>query len=221
MLRKIQFHLIVCLFMLTATSSAFADVYDLLYCGEYSAQYREMEYWARVSISITDYEYGSGDAKALKLVTGTDLKVKTNKEITDHFMKEYERLVKGRIPYHDVTAGTENRIAEFHRKNPNSGSDLYERFKAYDEARIRSLYGNKPAALYCNIRISRAEFPVLYEIETNVVASEDLINVNSGTLFHQNIGYSAPPYISGELKKKITEHLTKVNEKLKRIQSCK
>jgi hypothetical protein len=40
---------------------------NFLYGGEFFEKYREIQYWANISISVKDYNYGSGDAEFLKL----------------------------------------------------------------------------------------------------------------------------------------------------------
>lgn len=216
---RINYLLVLILSLATATTS-FASLDDVLYCGKYNDRYREIRYWARAVVSIDDYDSGSGDALALKLVDGRGSlgMYEQNGEIVDHFQREFQRVIKGRLPLHDVNLGADMRLSEFMKKN--TGSDAFEMFQAYEEARMRSLYGKNPAAIYCNIAVSRTDFPVLYEIKTTIVASDDLINYGTSEVKEESIGYSAPAYIKGELKRKITEHLEKIAEKMGKIRAC-
>ena len=124
------------------------------------------------------------------------------------------------MPYYDVDAGREQRVTEFLQKN-KFDTDTIDEFRAYEIARMKSLYGKNPAALYCNIRISRKEFPVLYVIKTNLIATDRLENYDIGGLQQDSIGYSSPKYIVGEINKVITDHLSKISSLLKKIKSCK
>jgi hypothetical protein len=196
---------------------AFAENHDkFIYSSDAFDKYRSIKYWARVSISIVDYKYNSGDAEFLKL-SFTDPYNKSSKfpaiPILNHFNNEFIRLIKGGLPIIDTDKGREERIKSFLQKKKDFDFDEYT---AYEEARRESIFGKNPGAIYCIIRISRREFPVLYEISTNIIANKDLSNYGS-LLSEKDIGFSTPEHIEGELKRVITEHLEKLSVEMNKI----
>jgi len=206
--------------MFTATGHA-KDIDEILYCNKYYNQYRQIAYWARVIVSIEDFDTDTGAAEYLKLKfkkDKTDYFGKVSKDIKDFYHKEFQRIIKGSLPYHDVNTGYEQRLSEYLKKNGNL--DVIDGFQAYEQARMRSLFGKNPAAVYCNIRISRTDFPVLYVIKTSVVANEELTDYGVSKISKESIGYSSPEFIAGELKKMMTEHLIELSEVMKKIRAC-
>lgn len=189
------------------------------YCLEFFDEYREIKYWARAYVSVTDYHYGSKDARYLNLTyEGDDRfpKEKTSKSIVDHFNKEFVRLIKRNIPFHDTQKGYYERFKNFAKKHKND--PYYEKFSAHEEARRRSLFGSNPGAVFCIIKVSRKKFPILYEIESSIIAREDLIN--RGGLEEDNLGFSTPEHIEGELKRAITQQLEKLSKTMETIRRC-
>ena len=218
-----RFFIVTLTIYMLLTSICSADMDSILYCNKYNDEYKQIQYFAKVSVSIDDYDITSGDSEYLKLKVEKnkiDHIGETDKKIKDHFFDEFQKLVKGNLPYYDVDAGREQRVTEFLQKN-KFDTDTIDEFRAYEIARMKSLYGKNPAALYCNIRISRKEFPVLYVIKTNLIATDRLENYDIGGLQQDSIGYSSPKYIVGEINKVITDHLSKISSLLKKIKSCK
>lgn len=218
-----RFFIVTLTIYMLLTSICSADMDSILYCNKYNDEYKQIQYFAKVSVSIDDYDITSGDSEYLKLKVEKnkiDHIGETDKKIKDHFFDEFQKLVKGTLPYYDVDAGREQRVTEFLQKN-KFDTDTIDEFRAYEIARMKSLYGKNPAALYCNIRISRKEFPVLYVIKTNLIATDRLENYDIGGLQQDSIGYSSPKYIVGEINKVITDHLSKISSLLKKIKSCK
>jgi hypothetical protein len=201
--------------------SVFAADKDI-YCYDSYDEYRQIKYWAKKHVSVSDYNYKSGDAKYLNLTYAIPDKIageETNKEIVAHFDKEFGRLIKGNLPYHDTSEGREKRFNELYSKFSKS-DNFFEIVQAQEEARRTSLYGPNPGAIYCIIKIERHEFPVLYEMECNIVANKDLRNYRDG-IGEKKLGYSTPEHISGELKQSLTKQLEELSSTMKKIRNCK
>lgn len=191
------------------------------YCYERFDKYRQIKYWAKVHVSINDYNYNSGDSSYLDLtykVPDTRSREETNKIIVAHLNKEFERIIKGNLPFHNTDEGRDEWISELVNKYVKN-NNFFDILRAQEEARRNSLYGPNPGALYCLIRIERHDFPVLYEMECSIIANKDLINRNG--LEEKKLGYSSPELIVGELNNSITMQLEKLNTTLKRIRNCK
>ncbi len=190
------------------------------YCYDSFDQYRQIKYWAEIYVSVYDYNYNSNDSSYLGLTYKNPEKKyrdETNKEIVTHFNKEFKRLIKGNLPFHNTEKGHDERFLKVYKKYGNDDNFL-EILNAQEEARRTSLYGPNPGALFCLIKIERREFPVLYEMECSIVANKDLYNRNG--LVAKKLGYSTPEHILGELKTSITELLKKLNNKMKIINDC-
>ena len=194
---------------------------DFLYSPEFYDEYRQIKYWANISIFIGDYNYKSGDAQYLNLSQPDAEKSHRempSKSIVDHFNQEFNRVMKGDLPFYDTVTGKKDRLDDFFKKKKKVDVDDIDEFKAHEEARRNSKYGKNPGAVYCIISISRREFPVLYEIKTSIVARKDL--VNRGGIEERNLGFSTPEHIDGELKRAITEHLEKLSRELNKIRKA-
>ena len=191
------------------------------YASKYYDSYRQIRYWAFFALSISDYDYGSGDAKYLGLVGENSQRSPLGGPSTplrEHFGKEFSRVLKGDLPYFDTTEGQDQRFSELFLKYGKQ-SDFFNLVQAQESARRNALYGPKPAAVYCIILISRREFPVLYEIKISIVTNEVLSNYNG--LEEKGIGFSTPEYIAGELQQAITTHLSALAESLKKVRNAK
>jgi hypothetical protein len=190
-----------------------------IYCfGSYD-EYRQMKYWATRSVSLNDYKFQSGDARYLKL-TVHNAEAKRDepiKELVDHFNKEFLRILKGNLPFHDVEEGRNKRFKEAWDKHGQSDK-FFEIWQAQEEARRKSLYGPDPGAVYCLIAVNRREFPVLYEMKTSVVANKALRNYEN--FQEKDIGFSTPDLIIGELKQTMTSQLEELADHLKRMRNC-
>lgn len=185
--------------------------------------YRKITYWGRALLVIRDYQYGSGDAEYLKLVvrdrTKKIEKYNPREDMKQHFMGEFKRLFVERFkaPFYDDEIGYDERFKKFSSENKELNIlDLFEKWKAYEVARRRAQYGGHPGSIFCRIAIKRRNFPVLYEIECNMSAKEDLWDDpwDSGK---KDIGFSSPEYIDGELKNAITEMLKDISVELSKI----
>jgi hypothetical protein len=193
---------------------------DDFYCLEPFDEYRQIKYWARRTISVRDYNFNSGDSNYLGLTYKDKERTNrknTNKNIVGHFNKEFERILKGKLPFHDTNKGSSVRFEEIYKKYGEQ-DNFFEVLQAHEEARRKSLYGPNPAAVYCNIGISRRVFPVLYEMKCSVVASKNLMN--RGELEEKKLGYSSPELIVGELEHSITQLLEELSKTMKRINNC-
>lgn len=200
--------------------TAFAQNQDF-YCHDSFDKYRQIKYWAKNHVSVSDYNYNSGDSSYLDLtykIPEQRFSEETNKIIVAHFNKEFERLIKGNLLFHNTDEGRDERFSELYKKYGNN-DNFFEILQAQEEARRTSLYGPNPGAVYCLIRIERRDFPVLYEMECSIIANKDLIN--RGGLEEKKLGYSSPELIVGELKNSITTQLEKLSNTLKIIRNCK
>lgn len=189
------------------------------HCMDFYDEYREINYWAKKVVFARDYKYGSGDANYLNIthdVPGEFID-ETDKEIVAHFSQEFQDHLQGNIPFHDTEKGRDNRWEKAYREYGDN-EHFHEMFQAEEEARRNALYGQNPGSTYCHIRIERRKFPVLYETECRVVANAQL--VNRGGISEEDIGYSTPEYIIGELKKTISDQLQSLGERLGAMQNC-
>lgn len=187
-------------------------------------KYRQIQYWGAVHVSVNDYNYGSGDTQFLKL-TYRDPNKKypsyiTSKSIIDHFNREFNRLIKNNLPFHATGEGSSERLKGFFNKKKEVDVNNLEEFEAQEEARRNALYGKHPGGIFCIIRVSRSEFPVLYEIETTIVANIEIRNSATGVR-ENNLGFSTREHIEEELKRAITDHLDKLSQTMEKIRQTK
>ena len=197
---------------------------DDIYASDYFDKYRQIQYWGAVVVSINDYNYGSEDTQFLKL-THRDANKKypsytTSKSIVEHFNQEFNRLIKHNLPFHDTREGIRERIDEFINKKKDAAVDNLDEFDAQEEARRNALYGKHPGGVFCVISVSRTEFPILYEIETTIVANIEIRNSSTGER-EKNLGFSTPDHIEEELKRAITDHLEKLSQTMEKIRQAK
>jgi hypothetical protein len=201
---------------LFAADSEKAD--KVLYGSDIYDDYRKITYWAGVYLSIGNYHYNDGDVEDLKLV----VKDKTKRfgrdnprdDIKQHLMHEFKRLFVDdfKLPFHDDQIGYEERFKKFFSENRGligkSGSDFHEKWVATEVARRRALYGGHPGSISCNIKVKRRDFPVLYEIRCSISAKESLEHSPwYERVEGEDLGFSSPEHIVGELKTAITEML--------------
>lgn len=214
----VYFVLILQFFFLSNTVFAQDKTY---YCYDHFDKYRQIKYWARTIVSVSDFNIETNDSNYLGLTYKSPEKKfdeETNKDIIAHFDKEFKRLIKSDLPFHDTDKGMLERVTEFHKKYGKS-DNFYEIFLAQEEARRNSLYGPNPGAVYCIIEIERHEFPVLYKMECRIVANNDLMNMHG--IEEKKLGYSNPKHIVGELKRTITQQLEELSKTMKIIRNCK
>ena len=210
---------VVLFILLLCTASGQTKEKDF-FCWDSFDKYREIKYWAKAYISVSDYDYGSGDSKYLNLCSkdpNNNVSDITNKEIIDHFNKEFKRLFVQTLPFHDTEKGQSERWLDAHKEHGKK-DNFYDIFSASEEARRNALYGPNPGAVFCIIKISRRDFPVLYEIESSIVADESL--VNRGGWEEKKLGYSTPDLIIAELKRSITQQLEELHKFLKEVNDC-
>jgi hypothetical protein len=194
----------------------------LIYGSDRYDGYRKITYWGRAYLSIYDYHYKSEDVEHLKLI----VKDKTKKiesdspreDIKQHFMGEFKNLFieKFGLPFHDNEIGYNERLEKVLRENRElSDPDFYEKFVANEVARRRAQYGGNPGSVFCHIQVKRRTFPVLYTIRCCISAEEDLSY--SRRVEKEDIGFSSPEYIGGELKAAITQMLKEISLELSKI----
>lgn len=207
---------------LSVRSFAASDRVDfdpIKYGSESYAEWRQVTYWGKTSISVRDYEYGSGDSEFLKLVIKNKADRfsadKPRDDIQKHFTTEFRRLF-GYLPFHDLEEGRDQRWAQFRRENPRWDTvkdpnvdfmQAYEAFDAAEVARRNALHGGRAGALFCNIRVKRRTFPVLYEIACSLSANDDLRYETWREA--RDISFSTPEHIDKEINQAITRVLEK------------
>jgi hypothetical protein len=195
-----------------------------IYAFDTYDKYRQIQYWGAVHVYIDDYNYGSGDTQFLKLTHRDPNKNHpsyiTSKSITDHFNREFNRLIKNNLPFNATREGSSERLNEFIKKKKGVDVDNFDEFQAQEEARRNALYGKHPGGIFCVIRVSRTEFPILYEIETTIVANIEIRNSATGER-EKNLGFSTPDHIEEELKRAITDHLDKLSQRMEKIRQAK
>ncbi|TSK05143.1 MAG: hypothetical protein FPO08_16695 [Geobacter sp.] len=229
-MRVFTIHAIIFMLTLSMSASCFAfNAEEFYLCSKAGDEYRGILYWARAVVTINDYDSGSELSDSVKLKLKSKASItdanygEPNKNIKTHFINEFKRLVQGNLPY--AKEETFDTLFAEYKKSAgvkNFTADDIEGFEAFEESRRKAIYGPNPGAIYTKISISRTDFPVLYEIKTNVSGRDNLWSTDRDDFVSQkNIGYSSPQYIEAELKKMITMHLTKVGNAFKLLRSCK
>jgi hypothetical protein len=196
------------------------------YGSKYNDKYREISYWGVAQVNVSDHRYGTGDAERLKLLA----KDTTDKygrlivvpEIQGHFLKEFRRLF-GDLPFNDLEIGRNERWGKFYAENrklldAGAGDEFRERWQAAEQARRRALYGGRAGAIYCEIKLKRHQFPIVYTIACVISAEDDLHpyfpdRPESGA----DMGFSSPEHIAGEIKRALTEMLKEKSAELAKI----
>ena len=195
------------------------------YGSKYHDKYREISYWGIAQVTVRDYRYGAGDAERLKLLA----KDTTDKygrlivaaEIREHFLKEFRRLF-GDLPFNNLETGRSERWDKFYEENRKlteaPGMEFHERWEAAEQARRSALYSGRAGAIYCNIKLKRREFPIVYTIACVISAEDDLhpyfLDSSEGGA---DMGFSSPEYVAGEIKRALTEMLKGKSVELAKI----
>ena len=112
MMYKHFLKIVVALILVLYTGPLYAQNKDYYCCGDFYDNFRQIKYWAKSGIFLYDYDIGSGDSDYLKLTFKVPYKNnkkylidEINKDIASHFDKEFERLIKGNLPFHDTAKG--------------------------------------------------------------------------------------------------------------------
>jgi hypothetical protein len=206
--------LAVVLVMLSMPARAGADEqWDRIKYG--SSRYdghREVAYWGQAKLEIYDYRYGLGDAESLELVvkTGQYNRLEPVPALRDHFMAEFRRLF-GRLPFHDLEAGREERWKKFFDENRAlDDAEFSEKWGQLELARRRDVHPGRAGSVQCIVKVQRRKSPVLYEIGCGVSPRDDLKHYEWEDF--AALGFSAPEQIVRELKRAITEQLREASE---------
>ena len=189
------------------------------YCMEFFDNFRQINYWAKREVNVSDYEYRSGDANHLNLTENVPNQFfdEPDQEIVTHFYQEFQKYMQSDLPFHDTEIGHEDRLDKALREF-GAQDNFFEVFQAQEEARRSSLFGSHPGSVYCNVQIERRDFPVLYEMECRVVANVNLRN--SGGLEEDKLGYSTPEHIMGEIKNSISRQFESLSQRLEVVRNC-
>lgn len=202
------------------------EIDAIMYGGESYKDYRQITYWGVASLSLRDYEYGSGDSESLNLIvkqkTSSISEENLRDDIQKHFLTEFKRLF-GDLPFHDLNEGRVKREEQFRRDNPQwdylkTGAVIpfLDAFNAAELARRNALYGGRAGGMFCNVRVKRRTFPVLYESKCSISVEEEL----RYAFWRESvdIGFSTPELIDKEIKQAITRMLEKQNTVLRKAQ---
>lgn len=208
-------------FLIVSINFAFCEEYERQYCHFGYDKYRAIRYWGRKSLEIRDFTNSTGDAKFLGLCDYPPYKSyepKPDKDLLDHFNKEFERLIKGDLPFHDTTIGAQDRIKKIVDKH-GPCRELLDLIQSNEAEWREENYGPDPGGFFCTIKIERRESPVLVLMECRIVANR-LIKPSHDIEINY-LGYSTPERIKEDLKTAITENFQKLHDILKRINGCK
>jgi hypothetical protein len=176
---------------------------------------KKVEYWAGVLLQIEAFEYGSSDLEYLALQENSE----RFNSIKKHLLQSFNTYVRKNYKHTDIYDYYHSRCSEIRESKIkqallNKENAIPSYMKITDEvsamvaADIRSKYGIKPGVLLCGIRIKRKDFPVLYEIKLSFTNDEDLgfkTGIGWADKISENLGYSTPEGIEGELKLAIDE----------------
>lgn len=191
----------------SGVASGERDKFDRFrYGSQIYDDYRKLTYWAIVRLSIGDYHYRSGDAEYLNLLSKEKTvsgQQRPREDIQEHFMREFKRLFSD-LSYHDVESGREERFAKFFREHGND-RDFANKWSAYEEARRTALYGGRGGAIYCDVKVKRRDFPVLYELRCDISAEKNLKYTRWNE--SRDIGFGSPGRIGGAIKAALTRML--------------
>ncbi len=191
------------------------------YRHDHYANYREVTYWGRATIDVYDLRFDSKDAESLGLVVPEKgelpnwphMVVAPN--IQEHFNVTFKKLFAD-LPFRNVDEGRTDRVKKILQARKYNVQT--EEIEAAEQARWRALYGGRPAALTCAAKIKRKTFPVLYELRCGMSARDDLWVSHFDEV--QDIGYSSPEHIAGELKQAVTEQLQQLKTTFEKIRVC-
>jgi hypothetical protein len=125
-------------------------------------KYARMTQIGRIHLSVKDFEYGSGDARALGVFFDTDDLVHSNAKMYDRFVESVKTHNRAAI----IDFGIE---AEYRGKSRSCVSNLdgtaglegIEKCHAEATAFIGAKHGNSIGQFYCNIQIKGMNYPVL------------------------------------------------------------
>jgi hypothetical protein len=172
-------------------------------------------------MDLYDMELGSNDTNVLKLHDSTDPKsyFLPKKTIMDHYIKEFNRLLKGTMPFYNSDEGASERFGEALRKSKTIDQALSE-YNSQEESRRKALYGDGPGLLKCRIRVKRHQFPVLFEIKIHISADKYLRHNQPSLLTVEDVGYGTPENIEAEIKKAITAQLQLLSENSGYVRNC-
>jgi hypothetical protein len=138
-------------------------------------KYARMTQIGKIHLSVTDFDYGSGDARTLGVFFDTDDLIHSNAKLYDKFVQS--------VKTHNSTAIIDLGIeAEFRGKSRSCVSNLdgtagiegVEKCHAEATAFIGAKHGNSIGQFYCNIGIKGVNYPVLTHSSCSVNADSEL-----------------------------------------------
>lgn len=217
---RYSLYCLVLFFILTFFTPGYAIEFTNIYCDDANDTYRQIQFWAEKSLFIGDYTFGSGATKHLNLEqVDADQSLETpHAKISAHFDREFNRLIKGSLPYYDTSKIGEKVLAEItvkHRDDDN----LFEIANIEKMVRIKKLYGDNPAAFFCSIYLERFDYPILYEMRCTIVANEYLANIDE--IYVERIDYSSPEKLVDNISNLMTSVMTELSGVMKEVNSCK
>jgi hypothetical protein len=170
--------------------------------------YSPIRYWIDMGLSISDYNYGSKDAESLGLVVQDGKHfTKTSSKLLSHFYNEFERLIKQDLPvYND----DDDRFQDVRELMQTKEMNIAGKLEDMEKVRRIGRYGTHPGSLFCTIRISRREFPVLYLTECYIIANLYKEKSDRRAL---DFGFAKPENIEKELMISTTRTLERLRQR--------
>lgn len=205
------------------------------YCDLYRVKdgYSDIKYWGKKTLKVEDVRSGSlsqSDAKYLDLIIkekSTKYGYKENEAITVHFESEFDRIIKGDLPFFDVTKGSIKRLTKLRKEYRDE--DYVTLWEVSENARRIALYGEGAAGLACKVEVQGRETPVLFSTRCLVYANSDFTSFTSGLNFYWGadwlmnykvLGHASSESITGEINKSISSILNLINKELKELAKC-
>jgi hypothetical protein len=207
-------YVVVIISTIVPTTGNCSDKYDYLCQVKAYQEYKRIEYWGSLFLSVVDYSFHSDDAITLGLATKINkISEKPNAILLEHFRSEFFRLLKGKLPFYDI-----HHMAFFSECYKKTND--YNKTKACIESNVRAKFGPNPGSMGIWIKVKRTEFPILYEITCKLSKSKMLAWRDFECITERDLGFGDPDTIIDELKVAITEILKKVSKTYWHIHSC-
>ncbi len=147
------------------------------YCWRDNSRVQNIDYWAKVQLSINDFDYKSGDTEFLGLGTkkkGFSVGLEVDPDIYKEFFSYVKQALIQEKPFHDGTEGYDARFAKFHKTNKKNDPNFHKKWRSQESIRAKKLFGKYPGQVYCNVRVKGREFPIMYHTACSLSAEEPM-----------------------------------------------
>jgi len=192
------------------------------YCLRHNSKVQNIDYWARVHLSIDDFDYGSGDTEFLGLgakTKGFSVGLEVDPDIYNEFFSYVKLTLIKDQPFHDGKKGYEKRFAEFHKANKKGDPKFYKKWRKLETLRAQKLFGKIPGQIYCNVAIKGREFPILYHTACSLSA-EEMMRYDQ-LLEVKNLDYSDKDSLKKKLVNDLKSYVAKLVKIREQINECK